>query len=107
MIVLEELAKHYGRVRAVGGISLSVEAGEMFGFLGPNGSGKTTTVKMLCTLVRPTSGRGRLNGAAPIPWSPGPRDRFILDRHGSRGPPRERRAPPRLPRSEPTAAGDM
>ncbi len=64
MIAVEDLVKVYGgadgaggAVRAVDGIRFHVDTGEFFGFLGPNGSGKTTTIKMLTTLLRPTSGR--------------------------------------------------
>jgi ABC-2 type transport system ATP-binding protein len=57
-----ELAKHYGEVHAVEGVSFSVGRGEVFAFLGPNGAGKTTTIKMLCTLARPTSGRASVAG---------------------------------------------
>lgn len=48
--------------RALDGISLAVEAGEVFGFLGPNGAGKTTTLKILMNLIRPTSGTARILG---------------------------------------------
>lgn len=48
--------------RALDGISLVVEAGEVFGFLGPNGAGKTTTLKILMNLIRPTSGTARILG---------------------------------------------
>jgi ABC-2 type transport system ATP-binding protein len=50
------LAKRYGRLRAVDGIDLDVQEGDVYGFLGANGSGKTTTVRMLLGLVLPTSG---------------------------------------------------
>jgi ABC-type multidrug transport system ATPase subunit len=50
------LVKRFGRVRAVDGIDLEVMAGDVYGFLGANGSGKTTTVRMLLGLVLPTSG---------------------------------------------------
>lgn len=50
------LVKRYGKVVAVDGIDLDVPAGQFFGLLGPNGSGKTTTIHMLATLIRPTSG---------------------------------------------------
>lgn len=49
--------KDYGDLAAVDGIDFSVGQGEVFAFLGPNGVGKATTIKMLCTLALPTSGR--------------------------------------------------
>src|SRR5437763_16893534 len=51
-----------GGVEAVAGIDLTVAAGEIFGFLGPNGAGNTTTVRMLCTLLPPTSGSAEVAG---------------------------------------------
>jgi ABC-2 type transport system ATP-binding protein len=60
------LTKRYGSVLAVDGIDLDVQAGDIYGFLGPNGSGKTTTVRMLLGLVLPTSGTVEVLGA-PIP----------------------------------------
>jgi ABC-2 type transport system ATP-binding protein len=56
------LVKRYGRLRAVDGIDLGVQAGDVYGFLGANGSGKTTTVRMLLGLVLPTSGEIELLG---------------------------------------------
>jgi ABC-2 type transport system ATP-binding protein len=56
------LVKQYGRLRAVDGIDLDVQAGDIYGFLGANGSGKTTTVRMLLGLVLPTSGEIELLG---------------------------------------------
>ena len=56
------LVKRYGRLRAVDGIDLDVRAGDVYGFLGANGSGKTTTVRMLLGLVLPTSGEVELLG---------------------------------------------
>ncbi|HEY9787468.1 MAG TPA: ABC transporter ATP-binding protein, partial [Candidatus Obscuribacterales bacterium] len=61
-IVLEKLTKKFGQQIAVNELSFSVERGEIFGFLGPNGSGKTTTIKMLCGLLKPTSGTATVNG---------------------------------------------
>ncbi len=56
------LVKHFGDIHAVNGIDLAVPPGHIFGFLGENGSGKTTTVRMLTTLLRPTDGSARVAG---------------------------------------------
>src|SRR5687767_8633173 len=61
-IEVAELAKSYGDVEAVRGVSFTVGRGEVFGFLGPNGAGKSTTINMLTTLARPTSGSARVGG---------------------------------------------
>jgi len=61
-IEVDALAKRYGEVDAVRGVSFTVAPGEVFGFLGPNGAGKSTTINMLCTLARPTSGTARVHG---------------------------------------------
>ncbi|WP_459191721.1 ABC transporter ATP-binding protein [Halosimplex sp. J119] len=57
-----DLTKRFGDVLAVDGLDLSIAQGEVYGFLGPNGSGKTTTMRMLTTLTRPTSGAARVMG---------------------------------------------
>lgn len=62
MIRVEGLKKHFGEVRAVDGIHFSVEKGELFGFLGINGAGKSTTINMLCTLLAPTAGHVKICG---------------------------------------------
>ena len=62
MIELENVAKHFGDVRAVDGISLTVRPGEFFCVLGPNAAGKTTTIKMIAGLIRPDRGRVRVGG---------------------------------------------
>jgi len=64
-IVVEGLAKNYGQVRAVDGISFTVEEGEIFGLLGPNGAGKTTTVEMLVGLRQRDGGNIRVLGLDP------------------------------------------
>ncbi len=56
-IVAEQLTRRFGKFTAVDHISFQVSRGEIFGFLGPNGSGKTTTIRMLLGLSRPTSGK--------------------------------------------------
>jgi ABC-2 type transport system ATP-binding protein len=61
-IEVDTLAKAYGEVQAVRGVSFNVARSEVFGFLGPNGAGKSTTINMLCTLARPTSGTARVSG---------------------------------------------
>jgi ABC-2 type transport system ATP-binding protein len=70
VVETERLCKRYGRVVAVDDLSLSVPAGGVFGLLGPNGSGKTTTMSMLLGLVRPTSGAIRLFGGPAGPVTP-------------------------------------
>lgn len=62
-ILAEGLTKHFtDDIKAVNGIDLSINEGMVFGFLGANGSGKTTTVRMLTTLLRPTAGRAEVLG---------------------------------------------
>jgi ABC-2 type transport system ATP-binding protein len=56
------LTRRFGALTAVDGLTLTVEAGEVFGLLGPNGAGKTTAIKMLTTLLPPTAGAARILG---------------------------------------------
>lgn len=62
VIEVENLTKRFGSFTAVENISFSVEKGEIFGFLGANGAGKTTAMRMLCGLLVPTSGKGVVAG---------------------------------------------
>jgi ABC-2 type transport system ATP-binding protein len=62
MIETEGLTKTYGAVHALTDLTLSIRAGEVFGLLGPNGSGKTTTIRLLLGLLRPTRGRASVAG---------------------------------------------
>ena len=62
VIRTEKLTKRFGSFTAVDGISFSVAPGEIFGFLGANGAGKTTAMRMLCGLSKPTSGKGLVAG---------------------------------------------
>jgi ABC-2 type transport system ATP-binding protein len=57
-----DIEKCFGTFRAVKGLSFTVEQGEIFGLLGPNGAGKSTLIRMLTTLLRPSSGTARING---------------------------------------------
>lgn len=61
-IVIKDLVKNYGDVKAVNGLSLEIRKGELFGFLGPNGAGKTTTISMLCGLLAPSAGSAQIAG---------------------------------------------
>lgn len=61
-VVVEEVSKSYGAIRALDGLSLAIAAGQVFGLLGPNGSGKTTLIRMLVGLVEPDSGEVRVLG---------------------------------------------
>ena len=61
-IVVENLTKKFGNFTAVNNISFSIKKGEIFGFLGANGAGKTTAMKMMCGLLLPTSGTATISG---------------------------------------------
>jgi ABC-2 type transport system ATP-binding protein len=61
-IVVDGLTKEFGEIVAVDQVSFSVQQGEVLGYLGPNGSGKTTTMRMLLGLLRPTAGEARILG---------------------------------------------
>ena len=62
MIELQDLVKHFGDLAAVDHLDLTVRSGEFFCVLGPNAAGKTTTIKMIVGLIRPTSGTIRVCG---------------------------------------------
>src|SRR5215471_17083660 len=62
MIEVENLTRRFGAFTAVDHVSFQVQRGEVFGFLGSNGSGKSTTIRMLCGLLAPTEGRARVAG---------------------------------------------
>ncbi len=82
VIETKALTKQYGRVRAVDSLNLTVQRGEVFGILGPNGSGKTTTILMLLGLTEPSSGSVRVLGLDPArdPLSVKSRVGYIPDR---------------------------
>lgn len=61
-IVADSIVRHFGDVKALDGVSLSVEAGTIYGLLGPNGAGKTTLIRVLATLLKPDSGSGFVAG---------------------------------------------
>jgi ABC-type multidrug transport system ATPase subunit len=78
VIRTQALTKRYGELRAVDSVNLEVRTGDVYGFLGANGSGKTTTVRMLLGLVLPTSGKAEVLGM-PMPSA----RRSVLPRIGS------------------------
>jgi ABC-2 type transport system ATP-binding protein len=61
-IDVQDLSKRFGSLQAVNHVSIQIEQGHITGFLGPNGSGKTTTLRMLCGLLTPDSGHGQVLG---------------------------------------------
>lgn len=65
-IAFEHVVKRYGETRAVDDVSFAVEAGEMFGLIGPDGAGKTTSIRIACGLLRPDGGRAAVFGRDPV-----------------------------------------
>src|SRR5215472_2574410 len=62
IIEARELTRRFGELTAVDALNLTVASGEIFGLVGPDGAGKTTTLRMLCGLMDPTSGSARVAG---------------------------------------------
>jgi len=67
---IRNLQKSFRTLKAVDGISLQVQQGEIFGLLGPNGAGKTTTIQMICGLLKPDAGEIFINGQLVKPGNP-------------------------------------
>ena len=65
VIQANELARHFGDIKAVDGLTFAIEEGEVFGLLGPNGAGKTTTVRLLNGVLKPSAGQARVLGFDP------------------------------------------
>ncbi|MGB3695577.1 MAG: ABC transporter ATP-binding protein [Spirulinaceae cyanobacterium] len=65
-VLIENLQKSYGSVKAVEDVSFKIEPGEIFGLLGPNGAGKTTTIRCLCTLSKPDGGKLEVCGISAV-----------------------------------------
>ncbi len=63
-LLVKDVTKHFGDVKAVNGVSLEVHAGEIFGLLGPNGAGKTTLIRSALDIIKPTSGEISIFGGA-------------------------------------------
>jgi ABC-2 type transport system ATP-binding protein len=65
IVALSETVRRFGTTTAVAGISLAIAKGEMFGLIGPDGAGKTTTLRLMCGLIRPDAGSVRVMGVDP------------------------------------------
>ena len=65
-VEFDRVVKQYGALRAVDGVSFSVAPGEMFGLIGPDGAGKTTSIRLACGLLRTDGGRVRVFGRDPV-----------------------------------------
>ena len=65
-VAFDRVSKQYGAVRAVDDVSFAIETGEMFGLIGPDGAGKTTSIRMACGLLRPDGGQLRVLGRDPV-----------------------------------------
>lgn len=67
LLRLEHVQKNYGKTKALSGVNLDIQPGRIVGLLGPNGSGKTTIIKLINGLLQPTSGQVLINGEKPSP----------------------------------------
>jgi sodium transport system ATP-binding protein len=83
MIIVEDLHKSFGEVKAVQGVSFRAEDGKITGLLGPNGAGKSTTLRALYTVLKPDSGTATIEGINVVEDSVGARSRIGTLPHGS------------------------
>lgn len=85
LLEVKDLSRHFGGLRAVDGVSFSLDAGAILGFIGPNGAGKSTTLRMLATLDTPTSGEILLDGQSVVeaPDKARPLLGYMPDRYGT------------------------
>jgi ABC-2 type transport system ATP-binding protein len=68
VIETKDLTRRFKKVTAVDGLGLTVRRGEIFGLVGPDGAGKTTTIRMLCAIMDPTEGWARVAGFDTATW---------------------------------------
>ena len=83
MIIVEDLHKSFGEVKAIQGVSFRAEDGKITGLLGPNGAGKSTTLRALYTVLKPDSGTATIDGINVVEDSVGARSRIGTLPHGS------------------------
>lgn len=83
MIVVKDLHKSFGEVKAIEGVSFKAEDGKITGLLGPNGAGKSTTLRALYTVLKPDSGTATIDGINVVEDSVGARSRIGTLPHGS------------------------
>ena len=83
MIVVEDIHKSFGEVRAVRGVSFTAPDGKITGLLGPNGAGKSTTLRVLYTVLRPDQGKASIDGADVVTDSLAARQRLGALPHGA------------------------
>ena len=69
-IQVQDISKNYGAQKALDGVNFEIKKGEITGFLGPNGAGKSTLMKILTTLLKPTSGKAIVTGFSVEDSSP-------------------------------------
>src|SRR5947209_20634886 len=65
-VQVEGVTRRFGRVRAIEDVSFNIAAGEVLGLLGPNGAGKTTTMRVITGYLRPSAGRGLVDGVEAV-----------------------------------------
>src|SRR5215468_4026262 len=87
IIEIRDLTRRFGELTAVDHLNLSVAKGEIFGLVGPDGAGKTTTLRMLCGLMDPTSGSASVAGHDTVRESQAVKDRigYMAQRFGLYG----------------------
>ena len=66
MVEIKEIVKYYSNIKAVDGVSFGVKEDEIFGFLDPDGAGKTTVISMICGILKPDSGDIRFEGESEL-----------------------------------------
>ena len=82
MVRIRDLRKKYGAIPVLNGLSMDIEDGDVYGFLGRNGCGKTTTMNIICNIIPKDEGEITLGGGKPIKVGYLPESPMIYDRKG-------------------------